>query len=162
MTRAGQPRVALAGRAGLCPASCLLGPQTASSRFVFARPDTFLADWHDRLAPLRPKRQLIAGLERLSGKKVLLQESRLTNPPTGPGSAARRRKLPRPSLSTDFRCGADYLCVLGCGPAGPVAARPARGLDSWPNDLGDRRRRRRYGCLLGHAAAEEPDPWDSG
>lgn len=31
-------------------------------------------DWHDRLAPLRRKRQLIAELERLSGKKVLLQE----------------------------------------------------------------------------------------
>ena len=30
-------------------------------------------DWHDRLAPLRRKRQLIAELERLSGKKVLLQ-----------------------------------------------------------------------------------------
>jgi transposase len=27
-------------------------------------------DWHDRLAPLRRKRQLIAELERLSGKKV--------------------------------------------------------------------------------------------
>jgi transposase len=32
-------------------------------------------DWHDRLAPLRRKRQLIAELERLSGKKVLLQET---------------------------------------------------------------------------------------
>jgi transposase len=32
-------------------------------------------DWHDRLAPLRRKRQLIAELERLSGKKVLLQEA---------------------------------------------------------------------------------------
>ena len=31
-------------------------------------------DWHDRLAPQRRKRQLIAELERLSGKKVLLQE----------------------------------------------------------------------------------------
>jgi len=31
-------------------------------------------DWHDRLAPARRKRQLIAELERLSGKKVLLQE----------------------------------------------------------------------------------------
>jgi len=31
-------------------------------------------DWHDRLTPLRRKRQLIAELERLSGKKVLLQE----------------------------------------------------------------------------------------
>jgi transposase len=30
--------------------------------------------WHDRLTPLRRKRQLIAELERLSGKKVLLQE----------------------------------------------------------------------------------------
>jgi transposase len=32
-------------------------------------------DWHDRLAPLRRKRQLIAELERLSGKKVVLQEA---------------------------------------------------------------------------------------
>jgi transposase len=32
-------------------------------------------DWHDRLAPLRRKRQLIAELERLSGKKVTLQEA---------------------------------------------------------------------------------------
>jgi transposase len=32
-------------------------------------------DWHDRLTPLRRKRQLIAELERLSGKKVLLQEA---------------------------------------------------------------------------------------
>jgi transposase len=32
-------------------------------------------DWHDRLVPLRRKRQLIAELERLSGKKVLLQEA---------------------------------------------------------------------------------------
>jgi transposase len=31
-------------------------------------------DWHDRLTPIRRKRQLIAELERLSGKKVLLQE----------------------------------------------------------------------------------------
>jgi hypothetical protein len=31
-------------------------------------------DWHDRLAPIRRKRQLIAELERLFGKKVLLQE----------------------------------------------------------------------------------------
>jgi len=31
-------------------------------------------DWHDRLAPMRRKRQLIAELERLSGKKVILQE----------------------------------------------------------------------------------------
>ena len=31
-------------------------------------------DWHDRLAPIRRKRQLIAEPERLSGKKVLLQE----------------------------------------------------------------------------------------
>ena len=32
-------------------------------------------DWHERLAPIRRKRQLIAELERLSGKKVLLQET---------------------------------------------------------------------------------------
>ena len=32
-------------------------------------------DWHDRLAPLRRKRQLIAELERLSGKKVTLRDA---------------------------------------------------------------------------------------
>jgi transposase len=32
-------------------------------------------DWHERLTPIRRKRQLIAELERLSGKKVLLQEA---------------------------------------------------------------------------------------
>jgi len=32
-------------------------------------------DWHDRLAPLRRKRQLIAELERLSGKKVTLEDA---------------------------------------------------------------------------------------
>jgi len=31
-------------------------------------------DWHDRIAPLRRKRQLIAELERLSGKKVTLEK----------------------------------------------------------------------------------------
>ena len=32
-------------------------------------------DWHDRLAPQRRKHQLIAELERLSGKKVTLQDA---------------------------------------------------------------------------------------
>ena len=32
-------------------------------------------DWHDRLAPQRRKRQLIAELERLSGMKVTLQDA---------------------------------------------------------------------------------------
>jgi transposase len=32
-------------------------------------------DWHDRLAPQRRRRQLIAELERLSGKKVTLQDA---------------------------------------------------------------------------------------
>jgi hypothetical protein len=32
-------------------------------------------DWRDRIAPLRRKRQLIAGLERLSGMKVTLKEA---------------------------------------------------------------------------------------
>jgi transposase len=32
-------------------------------------------DWHDRIAPLRRKRQLIAELERLSGRKVILEEA---------------------------------------------------------------------------------------
>jgi transposase len=45
---------------------------------LLSDPDACFADlgpgWHDRLAPLRRKRQLIAELERLSGKKVLLQK----------------------------------------------------------------------------------------
>ena len=32
-------------------------------------------NWHDRLAPIRRKRQLIAELERLSRKKVTLQDA---------------------------------------------------------------------------------------
>jgi len=32
-------------------------------------------DWHDRLAPQRRKHQLIAELERLSGKKVTLHDA---------------------------------------------------------------------------------------
>jgi hypothetical protein len=32
-------------------------------------------DWHDRLAPLRRKHQLITELERLSGKKVTLHDA---------------------------------------------------------------------------------------
>jgi transposase len=39
-----------------------------------SRTKTFLGSRYHRLAPLRRKRQLIAELERLSGKKVLLQE----------------------------------------------------------------------------------------
>jgi transposase len=46
---------------------------------LLAHPDTHFTDlghdWHDRLAPLRRKRQLIAELERLSGKKVLFKEA---------------------------------------------------------------------------------------
>jgi transposase len=46
---------------------------------LLSDPDARFADlgpeWHDRLAPLRRKRQLIAELERLSGKKVLFQEA---------------------------------------------------------------------------------------
>jgi hypothetical protein len=40
------------------------------SRFTDLGPD-----WHDRLAPIRRKRQLIAELERLSGMKVTLQDA---------------------------------------------------------------------------------------
>ena len=41
-----------------------------SARFTDIGPD-----WHDRLTPLRRKRQLIAELERLSGMKVTLEEA---------------------------------------------------------------------------------------
>jgi transposase len=47
--------------------------------YLLSNPEAHFADlgpdWHDRLAPARRKRQLIAELERLSGKKVLLQEA---------------------------------------------------------------------------------------
>ena len=46
---------------------------------LLSDPDAHFTDlgpgWHDGLAPLRRKRQLVAELERLSGKKVLLQEA---------------------------------------------------------------------------------------
>jgi len=46
---------------------------------LLSDPDARFTDlgpsWHDRLAPLRRKRQLIAELERLSGMKVTLQEA---------------------------------------------------------------------------------------
>ena len=46
---------------------------------LLSNPEAHFTDlgpnWHDRLAPIRRKRQLIAELERLSGKKVLLQET---------------------------------------------------------------------------------------
>ncbi len=41
-----------------------------STRFTDLGPE-----WHDRIAPLRRKRQLIAELERLSGKRVVLQDA---------------------------------------------------------------------------------------
>jgi transposase len=46
---------------------------------LFSDPDARFTDlgpdWHDRLAPQRRQRQLIAELDALSGKKVLLQET---------------------------------------------------------------------------------------
>jgi transposase len=46
---------------------------------LLSDPDARFTDlgpgWHDRIAPLRRKRQLITELERLSGKKVTLQEA---------------------------------------------------------------------------------------
>ena len=46
---------------------------------LLADPDARFADlgpdWHDRLAPQRRKRQLIAELERLSGMKVTLEKT---------------------------------------------------------------------------------------
>jgi hypothetical protein len=57
------------GRSILVAACHLLSDPEA--RFADLGPD-----WHDRIAPLRRKRQLIAGLgQRMSGKKVLLQEA---------------------------------------------------------------------------------------
>jgi transposase len=46
---------------------------------LLSDPDARFGDlgpyWHDRIAPLRRKRQLITELERLSGKKVMLQDA---------------------------------------------------------------------------------------
>ena len=67
--RRGKQRALVAvGNSILVIAWHLLGDPAA--RFADLGPD-----WHDRLAPIRRKRQLIAELERLSGKKVLLQET---------------------------------------------------------------------------------------
>jgi transposase len=67
--RRGKPRALVAvGNSILVIAWHLLSDPDA--RFTDLGPD-----WHDRLAPLRRKRQLVAELERLSGKKVLLQEA---------------------------------------------------------------------------------------
>jgi transposase len=67
--RRGKQRAIVAtGRSILVIACRLLSDPEA--RFADPGPD-----WHDRIAPLRRKRQLIAELERLSGKKVTLQEA---------------------------------------------------------------------------------------
>jgi transposase len=67
--RRGKPRALVAvGNSILIIAWHLLPDPDA--RFTDLGPN-----WHDRLAPLRRKRQLVAELERLSGKKVLLQET---------------------------------------------------------------------------------------
>ncbi len=67
--RRGKRRALVAvGNSILTIAYQLLSDPTA--RFTDLGPD-----WHDRLTPLRRKRQLITELERLSGKKVLLQEA---------------------------------------------------------------------------------------
>jgi transposase len=67
--RRGKQRAIVAtGRSILVIACQLLSDPEAS--FADLGPD-----WHDRIAPLRRKRQLIAELERLSGKKVTLQEA---------------------------------------------------------------------------------------
>ena len=67
--RRGKQRANVAtGRSILVTAYHLLSDPEA--RFADLGPD-----WHDRIAPLRRKRQLIAELERMSGKKVLLQDA---------------------------------------------------------------------------------------
>jgi transposase len=66
--RGRQRAIVATGRSILVIACQLLSDPGA--RFAGLGPD-----WHDRIAPLRRKRQLIAELERLSGKKVTLQEA---------------------------------------------------------------------------------------
>ena len=67
--RRGTSRALAAAGNSLLVITChlLSGP---SARFADLGPD-----WHDTLAPIRRKRQLTAELQRLSGKKVLLQEA---------------------------------------------------------------------------------------
>ena len=65
--RGKQRALAAAGNSILTIAYHLLSDPDA--RFTDLGPD-----WHDRLTPIRRKRQLITELERLSGKKVLLQD----------------------------------------------------------------------------------------
>jgi transposase len=67
--RRGKQRALAAVGASLLVITYHLLPDPAA-RFTGLGPD-----WHDRIAPLRRKRQLITELERLSGKKVLLQEA---------------------------------------------------------------------------------------
>jgi transposase len=64
--RGKQRAIAATGRSILVIAHQLLSDPEA--RFADLGPD-----WHDRIAPLRRKRQLIAELERLSGKKVTFE-----------------------------------------------------------------------------------------
>jgi hypothetical protein len=72
--------------------------QSPDARFTDLGPD-----WHDRLAPLRRKRQLIAELERLSGKRSNFKRRPSPELPSiSPGSAALRRVLPRDQLRSDF------------------------------------------------------------
>ena len=66
--RGKQRAIVATGRSILVIAYHLLSDPDA--RFADLGPD-----WHDRIAPLRRKRQLIAELVRLSGKKVTLQEA---------------------------------------------------------------------------------------
>jgi transposase len=66
--RGKQRAIVATGRSILVIAYQLLCDPDAS----FADPGP---DWHDRIAPIRRKRQLIAELERLSGKKVTLREA---------------------------------------------------------------------------------------
>ena len=65
--RGKQRAIVATGRSILVIACQLLSD---SARFADVDPD-----WHDRIAPLRRKRQLIAEPERLSGKKVTLHDA---------------------------------------------------------------------------------------
>jgi hypothetical protein len=50
--------------------ACACRRRDPETRFTDLGPD-----WHERLAPIRRKRQLIAELERLSGMKVTLRQA---------------------------------------------------------------------------------------
>ncbi len=84
--------------AGADPGKATGGSILVIAYHLLSDPDARFADlgpdWHDRIAPLRRKRQLIAELERLSGMKVTLQRQPPDTYPPHPAPLTLRRVLP--------------------------------------------------------------------